>query len=291
MHNIQPVAQICGKTRLFGPVLLALAALVLGSVAQAQVPVSITVSTVTNYIGTFTGVRLPHGVSADEGLGGFQVDITSISGTSVNLAPHATFCTELGETISATSYNNFQVVPLQFASAGTAGEPGTPSASIPVGGIGLQSAAQMRYLFDVYYKFENLSSWSIMEAQAFQLAVWEIGHDPQNLTITTDGGGVFYVPSQSSSTRNQAIARAQVMLDDVRAANVQIGYESQFVDVWSLAQDGSPGAQDILFATFKVSQDGHTVAPLLPAPIPEPAAAALTVFGAMALFRRRRRAA
>lgn len=259
---------------------------------QAQIPVNITVSTLSGHISDYSNVRLPHGVSRTEGLGGFQVDITSISGTSVNLAPHATFCTELGESISTGNYTNFQVVPLQYASAGTAGEPNTPSASIPLGGIGLQSAAQMRYLFDLYYVSENLNAWSTTQSQAFQLAVWEIGHDPQNLTITTSGGGVFYVPTQSgfgSSDRNSAISLAQSMLNAVAVANVPINYQSTRVDVWSLAQDGNPGAQDILFATLKTSADGKTVAPLLPIPVPEPNSLALAAAAAFFFLSKRQR--
>jgi hypothetical protein len=294
MSVSQPVADFDKKSTFLQCAICILAAASLVGAASAQVPVSITVSTLNNHVTDYTNVRLPHGVTATEGLGGFQVDMTAISGTSVNLAPHATFCTELGENISTGSYTNFQVVPLQYASAGTAGEPGTPSSSIPAGGIGLQSAAEMRYLFDTYYVAENLNSWTTVQSQAFQLAVWEIGHDPQNLTITSSGGGVFFVPTQSgqgSAARNQAITLAQSMLTAVDTANVSLSYQSTKVDVWSLANDGSPGVQDILFATLKASSDGQAVIPHLPVPIPEPTTAGLAAAGLLALIRRKRQAA
>lgn len=267
---------------------------------HAQTPVNITVSTLTGHIGTYTGVHLPSVGASDEGLGGFRVDVNSINGATVNLAPHATFCTELGENISAGTFTAFDIVPLQFASAGTAGDAGTPSSSIPIGGIGLQSAAEMRYLFDLYYVSEDLSLWTTTQSQAFQLAVWEIGHDPGNLNIVagTSGGGVFYIPTQTgtgSAARNSAITLAQTMLTAVDNANVSVGYVSTTVDIWSLADDNgvssSVGYQDILLATFKTSQDGGTVVPLLPPPVPEPSSLALGAAGLVMLLRRRRRAA
>ena len=262
--------------------------------ARAQTPVDITVSTLGGHIATYSAVHLPDVGSSDEGLGGFQVDMTSINESPVNLAPHATFCTELGENISVGSYTAFEIVPLQYASAGTAGDPGTPSASIPPGGIGLQSAAEMRYLFDVYYVSEDLSLWTTSQSQAFQLAVWEIGHDPGNLNIVdgTSGGGVFYIPLQNDSTRDTTIALAQSMLNAVALANVGTGYVSTTVDIWSLADDNganaSTGYQDILFATFKSSSDGETATPLLPPPVPEASSLALGAVGSVLLLRRRK---
>lgn len=272
-------------------------AMVVAGAAFAQTPVNITVTTLTGHIATYNSVHLPGGAISNEGLGGFRVDVTSIDGNAVNLAPHATFCTELGEQISAISYTEFEIVQLQFASAGRAGEIGTPSETIPIGGIGLQSAAEMRYLFDVYYVSENLSLWTTSQSQAFQLAVWEIGHDPGNFNVDNSNadGGVFYVPFQNNATRDATIALAQDMLDNVNAANVSTGYVSTTVDIWSLADDNgvSPtvGYQDILLATFKNSADGQTIAPLLPAPIPEPSSLAFGAMGLMTLLRRRRRGA
>jgi len=292
----QPVASCWWKVRnalrlagVFWGVLLA-------GAAHAQTPVNITVSTLSGHIGTYTAVQLPGVAASNEGLGGFRVDVNSINGSTVTLAPHATFCTELGENIGVATYTAFDIVPLQFASAGTAGDPGTPSSSIPIGGIGLQSAAEMRYLFDVYYVSEDLSLWTTQQSQAFQLAVWEVGHDPGNLNIVdgNPGGGVFYVPVQNDAARDATIALAQTMLNNVNAANVSAGYASTTVDIWSLADDNgvnaTTGFQDILFATFKTSPDGQTVTPLLPTPVPEPSTLVLGAAGIVMLLRRRSRA-
>lgn len=295
MVKMQPVAEALRKSGNFWRCLFLL--LGLAAAAHAQTPVNITVSTLAGHISTYTGVQLPGSAASDEGLGGFRVDVNSINGSTVTLAPHATFCTELGENISAGTFTAFDIVPLQFASAGTAGDPGTPSSSIPIGGIGLQSAAEMRYLFDVYYVSEDLSAWTTSQSQAFQLAVWEIGHDPGNLNIVdgTSGGGVFYVPTQNNATRDATIALAQSMLDTVNNANVSVGYESTTVDIWSLADDNgvnaTTGYQDILLATFKTSPDGQTVAPLLPEPVPEPSTLALAAAGVVGMLLRRRRTA
>jgi hypothetical protein len=259
----------------------------------AQVPVTIAVSSGGGTISTYTNAMQAGGGAGNMPTGGFAVDILTVSGTAVNVAPHATFCTELGEQIGFANYSAFEIVPLQFASAGTAGDAGTPSSSIPIGGIGLQAAAQLRYLFDQYYVSETLSSWTTTQSQAFQLAVWEIGHDPNNFTVTSGpSGGVFYVPTQSDAGRNAAIALAQTMLTAVQTANVQTGYVSTTVDVWSLADDNginaTTGYQDILFATFKNSPDGQTITPLLPTPVPEPSTGALVV-AALGIIGLRRR--
>ncbi len=293
----QPIANPRRFLQRIGRLGVVFAGFCLGGMVCAQTPVDITVTTLPRHIATYTGVRLPGGAVSNEGLGGFQVDVTAINGTPVNLAPHATFCTELGENISARSYTEFDIVQLQFASAGTAGDPG-PSSSIPLGGIGLQSAAEMRYLFDVYYVSEDLSLWTPTQSQAFQIAVWEIGHDPSNFNVveaSTDGG-VFYFPAQTgtgSTERNNAISLAQSMLDDVSSADVGTNYASSRVDIWSLADDNgvnaSTGYQDILFATLKSSPDGMTVTPFFPTPVPETTSLVLVVGGLVALLARRSR--
>lgn len=268
--------------------------LVVAGAAQAQTPVNITVSSGGGTISTYTNVHRAGAGTGSSATGGFAVQLTSINGTSVSLSPHATFCTELGETISFQNYTAFEIVPLELASAGTAGDPGTPSSSIPAGGIGRQSAAELRYLFDLYYVSETLSVWTTTQAQAFQMAVWEIGHDPGNFNIVdgTSGGGVYYIPVQDDSGREAARQLAQSMLNTVNAADVSIGYASTRVDVWSLADDNgvssTVGHQDILFATLKTSPDGLVVTPLLPVPVPEPSSLALLAAGAATLLRRSR---
>lgn len=282
MRKFLPVAALL---RIFGIFPVLLVSLAFLPSAAAQQAVNITVTSGGGTISTYTNVHRADAGAGSSPTGGFSVQITAISGTAVTLSPHATFCTELGETISFQSYTAFEIVPLQFASAGTAGDPGTPSSSIPIGGIGLQSAAELRYLFDVYYESETLSTWTTTESQAFQIAVWEIGHDPGNFNVVdgTAGGGVYYIPVQNDAARDAAVALAQTMLNNVAAAGITQGYVSTTVDVWSLADDNginaSTGYQDILFATFKESPDGQTVTPLLPEPIPEPSIAALAVLG------------
>jgi hypothetical protein len=129
--------------------------------------------------------------------------------------------------------------------------------------------------------------------RAFQLAVWEIGHDPDNLNVVAGpDGGVFYLPTQNDATRDSTIALAQSMLNAVALANIGTGYVSTTVDIWSLADDNgvstTTGHQDILFATFKSSPDGQTATPLLPPPVPEASTLVLGVLGSAVLLRRRR---
>lgn len=238
---------------------------------------------------------------AGDGIGtafviGFQVALNSVNGTNINLSPIAAFCSELQEDISATTYT-FKAQDLSTLAVGQAGDPGTASSGIPIGGIGQQRAAYVNYLFDQYYISEALSEWTYTSAQpvthAFQMALWELTHD-DDFSITNSAGAI-YVGTQTAGTateitqRNNAIALAQSMLNTVYNANVSSSYISETFSLWALVDEtgqGATGYQDVVLATKKGSSNDIVVEPLLPPPaIPEPTTHALiTLSGAIILF-------
>jgi hypothetical protein len=160
---------------------------------------------------------------------GFQVSIHSVDGTVVNASPLAAFCCELEESIDTTNYT-FVSRSLCHLAAGQAGVAGTASSSIPEGGIGPQRAAYVSYLFDHYYISEALSEWTYTQTSpfihAFQLALWELTHDTDMSLYNTSGDVYFGAQTSGTATkierRNNAIAIAQTMVDDVRNANINM---------------------------------------------------------------------
>lgn len=206
---------------------------------------------------------------------GFQIQLNSVDGVALsNSSPIAAFCAELAEPIAATTYT-FQAAPLANLSAGRAGEAGTASSGIPVGGIGQQRAAYVRYLFDQYYISDRLSEWTITQAEptshAFQLALWEITHD-SDLSLSS---GDVYIGAQTSGTaielelRNNAINLANEMLLAVSSAGIDSSYTSTNFNFWALVNDdgeGLTGNQDVILATKKSSLLSDDLTNLIPEP-------------------------
>lgn len=222
---------------------------------------------------------------------GFQVDINSVNGTPITLDPIASFCIELAESIGATTYN-FNGSALYTASAGRAGEAGTASSNIPVGGIGQLRAARIRFLFDNFYQSMNLGSWSQSTAapniHAFQLALWEVSHD-SDLSLTDSTGAIYFTGTQGNTLRDNAVALAENWLDAIDSAGVTESYVSTTYDVWALTStsgNGAGGFQDVMLALRKDTPEHSTLVPLLP--VPEPGALVLALLGTMGLLRRRR---
>ncbi|MDB6069902.1 MAG: hypothetical protein JWL81_1073 [Verrucomicrobiales bacterium] len=223
----------------------------------------------------------------------FNTQISLIDGTGVSLGKIASFCTELQEDVSTTSYQ-FQSHPLEEVSAGRAGQAGTASVGIPVGGIGTLRAAQVRYLFDHHYQSSKLSNWTITTAQplteAFQIALWELTHDTDfSLTRTS---GITYMGTQTEAKAINALNIATGWLNEIAAANLTVDYTSTTFDVWTLVSatgntSTGYGFQDILFATT-VNDSRKTTLQTMSV-IPEPSAAVLGLLTGAALgFRRRR---
>ncbi len=247
--------------------------------ADTLVNFSLSLNTAKDPGDTYTNFK-----KADDGISntyviGFQIAINSVNGTNLNLSPIAAFCSELEESISATSYT-FKAQSLSTLAAGKAGVAGTASSAIPEGGIGHQRAAYVNYLFDQYYISEALSAWTFTQTQpttqAFQLALWELTHD-SDFSIT-DTAGQIYVGTQASAQRNNAIALAQSMLTDVYSANISSSYLSTNFSIWALVNEGAPGLQDVVLATKKTSPNDAVLEPLLPMPaLPEPTTHALIV--------------
>ncbi len=224
---------------------------------------------------------------------GFQAQITAVDGTPHSMDPLVAFCTELAEPISASSYT-FEVAPMPYAAAGRAGEAGTASSGIPAGGLGNLRAARAQWLFDNYAPSETLTDWSYSWSnpltQAFQLALWEVTHDA-DLSLASTSGDI-YVGSQSSATRNNAIALAQNWLDQLSSAGVTETYTAQNYHLWVLVSDsGNPengrGYQDILIASRIGSTNDDVLRDNLTL-VPEPGVALLTGLAALTFPRRRR---
>jgi hypothetical protein len=229
---------------------------------------------------------------------GFQVMINSVDGTDVDLGPIATFCSELQEPIDTESYT-FTSQQLQYLAAGQADDAGTASSSIPEGGIGLQRAAYISYLFDRFYTSEALSDWTYSQTQpttqAFQLAIWELTHDSDfSLTDTT---GAIYIGDQTADSatitlRQNAIILAQSMIDEVYLANISDSYVSTNFTIWALVDDtglGSTGYQDIILAVKKDSLSASTLESIITIPEPSTSALAGLAAGGLWILRRLRR--
>lgn len=262
--------------------------------SSGQSAVTFTVSTSSTQSGSsFTGFN-----SAGAGSGtvyalGFQAQIIAVDGISYDLDPLVTFCTELAEPISATTYT-FQMAPMAYAAAGRAGEEGTASSAIPAGGIGALRAARAQWLFDNHAVSEKLSDWTFSSTAplslAFQLALWEVTHD-SDLSLTSNSGEIF-IGTQSDTTRSNAIAIAQGWLDDLSVAGIDQSYTAQEYHLWVLTSNsGNPangaGFQDILIAS-KIGSPTDTVILEEVQLVPEPHTALMGCAGLSLLLRRKR---
>ena len=216
---------------------------------------------------------------------GFQVTINSVNGTNVTLSPLAAFCCELQQSISISTYT-FLADHLYNLASGVAGQAGTASSGIPIGGIGMQRAAYVSYLFDRYYISEALAGWTAAptSTQAFQMSIWELTHDSDMDLRSTSG--YIYVGTQSDTLRNNAIDLAMTMLQDVRNANISSSYVSTNFDICALTD---PQYQDVILATKKGSSANIILNPILSDVIPEPATGSLMALVAVIGFWIRRR--
>lgn len=263
------------------------------AIVPPQVDFTLAVNTSVDPGSTYTNFNAAGAGSGDTYVIGFTVDVTAVDNVPVTLEPMASFCIELSESISATSYT-FDSGLLFEASAGRAGELGTASSNIPTGGIGQLRAARLRYLFDNYYQSSSLSAWTqnstTPNIHAFQLALWELSHDV-DLSLTNTSGSIFFTGSQGSTLRNNAIALAGSWLADIDQAGITESYVSTNYDIWSLLSssgnpEGGRGFQDIVLAVQKNTPTHDLLVPLLP--IPEPSSAVLALVGSVMLMRRRR---
>lgn len=221
---------------------------------------------------------------------GFQIDFTAVDGEPTGFPdPFTTFCTELEESIGTQTYT-FEAIDLKEISRGRAGESGTASSNIPQGGIGAARAARVRYFFDEHYTSTDMEDWTVTrrrpETQAFQLVVWELTHD-DDLDIS-DTDGAIYLGSQSERMQRNGVSLAQEWLDEIAAAGIALDYASQVWDVWALEDVGTPGAQDVLFATPIGSEDSATLDAIWT--IPEPGTTLSLSLAALLLIPSRRRA-
>ncbi|MEP0772905.1 MAG: hypothetical protein HRF46_00900, partial [Acidobacteriota bacterium] len=145
-------------------------------------------------------------------------DITTTG--SPALSDHASFCTELSQTLSAnTNYTGHRVAALETTPR-TAGGGGLGNGFlIPSSGVGPARAGMLRYLFDRHYRSTVLAApWTNDLAAAFQLAVWDVTHDHfgsnNSFNVTTGTAPAFY-----STTSNTARATAQGWLSDINTLN------------------------------------------------------------------------
>ncbi len=158
-------------------------------------------------------------------------------GVPVDTSSVVVFCTEIQESISTGQTYNYDVVEPQYASAGTAGNPGSSSSAIPIGGIGVAAARNVAILYDLYYAGNEASDWNSATVGAFQLAVWELTHDSDGSLSGTDGS--FYVTNGNSTVRNLA----QSYLDAVGSTSSSY---NPYTDLVALSSMGNPGRQDLL---------------------------------------------
>lgn len=250
------------------------------------VPITIEVDYDYDKISSFENFQAAGAGMATQSVALFDNQVTHIDGVAAGSEfdhSFAGFCTELAEPISQGSYT-MELVELKSIARGQAGVAGTASSNIPEDGIGELRAARIRYLFDTHYTSSEKTDWTISASNAFQLAVWELGHD-SDLSLST---GVISVGSQSDTAMAADLNLAQDWLGEVLAANVTMDYESQRVYVWGL-ENTAGGAQDLLLGILKEESSAKTLDNVVPVSIPEVSASAMLMFALMGLLFQRRR--
>jgi len=283
--------------RLFFAVVFILQPFSAKSFAASLVNFSVTLNTSKDPGDTYQNFRAAGATTSSAFTIAFQIRINSVDGLAVNLSPIAAFCSELAEPIGVATYT-FSANMLSNISAGRAGQNGTASSFIPVGGIGALRAARVAYLFDQYYISDQLTGWTFTttdpSTHAFQIALWELTHDT-DLSINLSSGQV-YVGAQTgngNALRNNALSLAQTYLNSVAGANITASYTSTKFDFWALTDTNGAGAtgwQDVILATNKNTPAGQLLSSTILLPIPEPGSFVCVLLGgAICLMRRRYR--
>jgi hypothetical protein len=221
----------------------------------------------------------------------FTTSISAIDGQAVSPGPIASFCTELQEDIGLSSYQ-FESHPLAEVSAGRAGQSGTASIGIPIGGIGALRAARVRYLFDQHYESNTISLWNNTESHpttaAFQIALWEVTHDNDlSLSLAT---GSTCAGTQNTLRATAALDLASTWISNLANAGITESYTSSIYNVWTLVSLGGNagfGFQDVLFATSIADSRNPTFQTM--SSVPEPSVSLLLLPGCALWGRRRKR--
>ena len=255
--------------------LFVLGAVVAASSATAQTA-TFNLANDTDFSVTLRGVNAGDLPSEDTATQAFIIDILTVGGVS---DPFSTigFCTEYEEFAVEGSNTNYSFDSLEGISSGRAGEVGTASTGIAIGGIGALRAGRVRYLFDQHYQGTAIDDWTRTDGTpdtlAFQIALWEITHD-SDLDLDPTAGFFWIDPiNNTGARRTNTLALAQDWLDELDTMATDASYESATWEVHALEQIGTPGDQDILYASR----------------IPEPGATGLSLFAAVLFFVRRRR--
>jgi hypothetical protein len=181
--------------------------------------------------------------------GSFSVVEFRVSNTTVGWNNRVTFCIELEEPIGSPFFpSGFNSIPLENITRGRAGESGTATSAVPVGGIGAERAGKTRYLFDNYYQGTASSAWTDEQYVAFQLALWELTHDTD--FSLTDNTGEIYISGFNLPEAQNSIDLAQSWLDAMNGLGFSTtDWENYNTTTWTVAAlehnvDPAPGTQD-----------------------------------------------
>jgi len=264
-------------TRLFPTLLISGLAVTTCLNAAVEINFTLALDTATDSGATYNNYAKAGATTTTNYVIGFEIDITSVDGNAVDLAPVAAFCSEIAEPIG-TGGHTFNLSSLSRLAAGTAQATGTASSNIPSGGIGALRAARLAYLFDEYYTSSVLFEWAKTaetplggpqtevnpNIHAFQLAVWELTHD-DDLNLTT---GDMSLAAQTSNQTDIDPATGEVFVDetltlranartladqwitDVASQSISSSYESTKFTFYALTNIGS---QDVILALDRSS--------------------------------------
>lgn len=182
--------------------------------------------------------------------GTFDITTVDAGNPSKVLTDHASFCTELSQTLGAnTNYVRHAVAALETTPY-TAGGGGLGNGIlIPSGGIGPARAGMLRYLFDRHYQSISVAApWTNDLAAAFQIAVWDVTHDHFDANNTYNvASGV--APAFYSTSNVTARTTAQNWLADINTLNwTDAQWESYVSTAWHPIYLRSDTDQDLVLA-------------------------------------------